>query len=164
LVTPAARADPGHHAIRAREEADTLVSVDPDHPHDETSTGLGAPVAPLPLRVAAVLVGLEGIAITALGATEAIRTTSARVVMGATTALFFVVFGLALVACAWGLRRVSTYARGPVLIAQLIALGMAWSFKDPSTWGISVALAVPAVAVLVAMLHPATLAALDDHA
>ncbi|MFL6059612.1 MAG: hypothetical protein ACJ72E_00165 [Marmoricola sp.] len=119
--------------------------------------------APVPLRVAGVLVALEGTAIAVLGALEALNTSSLRVVMGATTSLFFVVFGLALVACAWGLSRVAAWARGPVLIAQLISLGMAWSFKAPDTWGISVLLAVPAVAVLIAMLHPATLAALDDE-
>jgi hypothetical protein len=136
---------------------DTLRSVEPEPTTEPART-------PAPLRIAAVLVAVEGTAIAVLGAAEALHTTSARVVMGVTTSLFFVGFGLALVACAWGLGRVATWARGPVLIAQLIALGMAWSFKDPDTWGISVLLAVPAVAVLVAMLHPATIAALYDHA
>ena len=119
------------------------------------------PRAPRSLLLAAALVGAEGLFGVGFGIAEAFHTTSARATMGVSTALFFAVFGAALVLCGWGLTRSSTWARGPVLIAQLLALGLAWNFKDGDTWPASVALAVPAVAVLVAMLRPASLAALD---
>ena len=110
------------------------------------------------------LVGLVGLFGIGFGIAEAFHTTSARATMGVSTSLFFAVFGAALVLCAWGLSRSSAWARGPVLIAQLLALGLAWNFKDGDTWPASIALAVPAVAVLVSMLRPASLAALDDPA
>jgi hypothetical protein len=127
----------------------------------ETPLPRSWPDAPRPLVVAAALVALEGLFGVGFGIAEAFHTTSARATMGVTTALFFAAFGAALVGCAWGLTRSASWARGPVLIAQLLALGLAWNFKDGGTWPASVALAVPAVAVLVAMLRPASLAALD---
>ncbi|RNL80065.1 hypothetical protein EFL95_14210 [Nocardioides marmorisolisilvae] len=111
--------------------------------------------------MAAVLVTLEGLFGVGFGIAEAFHTTPARATMGVTTSLFFAVFGAALVGCAWGLSRSAAWARGPVLIAQLLALGLAWNFKDGDTWPASIALAVPAVAVLIAMLRPESLAALD---
>ncbi|MFL6105965.1 MAG: hypothetical protein ACJ716_00070 [Marmoricola sp.] len=128
----------------------------------ETSSARPWPDAPRPLLVAAVLVTLEGLFGVGFGIAEALHTTSSRATMGATTSLFFAVFGAALVGCAWGLSRASGWARGPVLIAQLLALGLAWNFKDGDTWPASIALAVPALAVLVALLRPESLAALDD--
>ena len=119
------------------------------------------PSAPRSLLVAAGLVVLEGLVGVGFGIAEALHTTSARATMGVTTSLFFAAFGAALVGCAWGLSRSGAWARGPVLIAQLLALGLAWNFKDGDTWPASIALAVPAIAVLVAMLRPASLAALD---
>jgi len=141
---------------------DTLLFVDPEPSEAPNGAPTAAsPAAPTPLRVAAVLVVLEGLAIAVLGALEAFHTTSSRAVMGVTTSLFFVAFGLALVACAWGLSRVSTWARGPVLLAQLIWLGLAWNFRHGDTLPIAIALAVPAVVVLVGMLNSASVEALE---
>lgn len=120
------------------------------------------PDAPRSLLLAAALVSAQGLVSAGFGVLEAFHTTSARATMGVTTSLFFVVFGAALVLCAWGLSRSSTWARGPVLIAQLISLGLAWNFRDGDTLPASIGLAVPAVAVLVAMLRPESIAALDD--
>lgn len=127
----------------------------------ETSPTNPRPAAPRALQVAAALVGAEGLFAAGFGVAEAFHTTSARATMGVTTALFFVAFGAALLGCAWGLTRAHVWARGPVLIAQLLALGLAWNFKDGDTWPASVALALPAVVVLVAMLRPESIAALD---
>ncbi len=81
--------------------------------------------------------------------------------MGATTSLFFVAFGAGMVFCAWGLIRLSTWARGPILLAQLISLGLAWSFRDAATGLVSLGFAVPAVLALIGMLHPRTIEALE---
>ncbi|MET3960779.1 hypothetical protein ABIE44_000713 [Marmoricola sp. OAE513] len=119
--------------------------------------------APVPLRVAAAVVALEGVFAVVFGAVEAFATTSERAVMGATTSLFFVAFGAGIVLCAWGLSKVRSWARGPVMLAQLMSLGLAWNFRGGETWWISVVLAVPAVIGLVGMLHPETVAALNEE-
>jgi hypothetical protein len=97
------------------------------------------------------------------GISEAANTTSHRFVMGASTTLFFVVYGAALILCAWGMNSLRSWARGPVLFSQLAWLGLAWNFRTGGTWPISVILAVPAVLVLVALLQPASLDALNRH-
>ncbi len=121
------------------------------------------PPAPFPLLVAAAVVALEGLVSFGFGIAEALHTTGERVAMGASTALFFVAFGAGLVLCAWGLTRLHTWARGPVLLAQLISLGLAWNFRDAETALASVGFAVPAAVALVGMLHPRTIAALQDE-
>ncbi len=119
------------------------------------------PVVPTPLRLAAAVVALQGLVSVVFGLAEALHITGERAVMGASTALFFVAYGAGMVFCAWGLSRVQTWARGPVLLAQLISLGLAWNFRDAGTVFASVGFAVPAVVVLVGMLHPRTIEALE---
>ena len=76
------------------------------------------------------------------------------------TAIFFVVYGALLVLCALALTRQQGWARGPVLLTQLIQLGLAWNLRD--TVLIAVVLVVSALVVLAGMLHPASIAALAD--
>jgi hypothetical protein len=104
---------------------------------------------------------VEGLVAVVFGIAELADLSSKRVAMGVTTGGFFVLLGVALGFCAWGLRHVRSWARGPVLLVQLISLGLAWNFRGGETWGISVALAIPAVVVLAGMLHPATMHALE---
>ena len=111
--------------------------------------------------VAAGLTLVEGLLTAMYGIGEAVHLTSARLVMGVTTSVFFVAYGAAMVVCAWGLQRLRTWARGPVLLAQLIWLGLAWNFRHGDTLPIAIALAVPAVVVLVGMLVPASVEALE---
>lgn len=118
--------------------------------------------APVPLLVAAAVVALEGLFAVVFGAAEALNITSGRAVMGVTTALFFVAFGGGVLFCAWGLSRVRSWARGPVMLTQLMSLGLAWNFRGGETAWISVVLLVPAVIGLIGMLHPQTVAALND--
>jgi hypothetical protein len=82
--------------------------------------------------------------------------------MGVTTALFFIAFGLGLLFCSAGLVRVRAWARGPVMLTQLMTLGLAWNFRGGQTTWISVVLTIPSVIGLIAMLQPATIAALND--
>lgn len=122
------------------------------------------PAVPVPLLIAAAIVALQGVVSIGFGLAEALHITGERVVMGASTALFFVAYGAGMALCAWGLTRLSTWARGPVLLAQLISLGLAWNFRDAETILVSVGFAVPAVVVLVGMLHPRTIEALEGTA
>lgn len=117
--------------------------------------------APAPLVVAAGLTLVEGLLTVMYGLSEAAHLTSQRLVMGVSTALFFVAYGAAMVLCAWGISRLRTWARGPVLLAQLIWLGLAWNFRHGDTLPLAIGLAVPAAVVLVGMLLPASVEALE---
>ena len=112
--------------------------------------------APRSLLVAAGLVVLEGLAFCGYFVLELWHLSSGRMVMGLTTALFFGAYGAGLLACAVGLVRGLTWARSPVLLAQLIQLPVAWSFRGGQTTPVAVALAAAAVVVLVGLLHPAS--------
>ena len=136
--------------------------VDPDTSEPRDQPGRPEQGAPLPLLVAAGVVTLEGLFAVVFGTFEAVSINSSRAVMGVTTALFFVAFGVGLLVCAWGLRQVRSWARGPVMLAQLMSLGLAWNFRGGETGWISVVLLVPGVIGLIGMLHPQTVAALDD--
>ena len=122
---------------------------------------ISAPGAAAPLLTAAGLTLVEGLLTVMYGVSEAVHITSQRLVMGVTTATFFVGYGAAMMICAWGLTRLHTWARGPVLLAQLIWLGLAWNFRDGGTWPVAVGLAVPAAIVLVGMLVPSSVEALE---
>jgi peptidoglycan/LPS O-acetylase OafA/YrhL len=117
--------------------------------------------APAPLVTAAGLTLVEGLLTVMYGISEAVHITSDRVVMGVTTAVFFVAYGAAMMVCAWGLNRLRTWARGPVLLAQLILLGLAWNFREGETLPVAIGLAVPATIVLVGMLLPSSVDALE---
>jgi hypothetical protein len=81
--------------------------------------------------------------------------------MGVTTAAFFLGYAAALLLCGYGLLRLVSWARSPVVLTQLIQLGVAWSWRG--TLAVSVPLALVSVAVLVAVFAPASLAALEPR-
>ena len=76
---------------------------------------------------------------------------------------FFAVYGAGLLFCSWQLYRTRPWARGPVLLAQLIQLGVAWSFWGGATSWLAVTLAFAAVIVLAGLLHPQSIDALNDE-
>jgi hypothetical protein len=127
----------------------------------ETGSPYSRHGAPAPLVTAAGLTLVEGLVTVMYGIGEAVHISSQRLVMGVTTSVFFVVYGAAMVLCAWGLNRLRTWARGPVLLAQLILLGLAWNFRAGDTLPLAIAMAVPAVVVLVGMLVPSSVDALE---
>ena len=118
--------------------------------------------APAPLVVAASLAAIEGLVIGVYGLLELFSVTPGRVTMGLTTAMFFAAYGALLVFCAWQLTRRAAWARGPVLLAQLIQLGLAWNFRDGDTLPVAVGLALVSVVVLAGLFHPASMRALDQ--
>jgi hypothetical protein len=119
---------------------------------------------PAPLAAAAGLTGIQGLLTVVFGITEGLSLDSARLVMGVTTGAFFLAYGVALMVCAWGLNAVRPWARGPVLLAQLIWLGLAWSFRAGSTLPVAIGLAVVAAIVLAGLLHPRSIDALERAA
>ncbi len=115
---------------------------------------------PATLVGAAVLVGLEGLFLCVLAVLEVAALESGRVTLGITTGLFFVVLGAGLLLCAWGLFRVGSWARGPVVAAELIGVLMSFSFWGGETTLAAVVILVVSLAVLVGVLHPASTRAL----
>ncbi len=117
---------------------------------------------PLALLLATSLVGLESAALVVLGLVEVAVLSGSRVTMGVTTAVFFLAAGAGLGFCALSLLRLRSWARAPVVLAQLIQLGLAWSFRGGGTTLVAVALAVVAAAVLGGVFAPASIRALDE--
>ncbi|MEQ6900078.1 hypothetical protein [Nocardioides sp. YIM 152588] len=113
---------------------------------------------PAPLTVAASLAAVEGVVLVLLAVLEAVEISTDRLGFGASTAFFFGAYGVLLVVAAISLWRGAAWSRGPVLITQLILLGLAWSLREE----VAVALALAAVGgvALAGMLHPASIAAL----
>ena len=95
-----------------------------------------------------------------LAALELAHVSSERLSLGVSTAVFFAAYGAVLVLCAWALSRRHGWARGPVLLTQLIQLGLAWNLRDVTL--VAVVLVVGALIVLAGMLHPATIEVLTD--
>ena len=118
---------------------------------------------PAPLVVAASLVTVEGLLLIVFAVLELASLDSDRVAMGATTSIFFLGYAALLLLCAWSLVNGHSWARSPVVLTQLIGLGVAWSFRGGETTGVAVAIAVVAVVVLVGVFHPASLEALSDE-
>jgi hypothetical protein len=112
------------------------------------------------LTGAAVLVGLEALGLVVLGISELGVLSGSRATMGLTTSLFFVLYGAGLAAFAWLLVRLRSWTRAPVVLSQLIQLGLAWSFLGGGTVLVAVALGVVALLVLAGVFHPASIAAL----
>ena len=118
--------------------------------------------APAPLVVAASLAAVEGLVIGVYGLLELFSVSPGRVTMGVTTAVFFGAYGALLVFCRWQLTRRAAWARGPVLLPQLIQLGLAWNFRDGDTRPVAIGLALVSVVVLGGLFHPASMRALDQ--
>lgn len=118
------------------------------------------PDRPAPLTVAASVAAIEGVLLVVLGVLETLAISSSRLTLGVTTAVFFVAYGAALLLCAWGLWRLRLWARSPVVLGQLIQLGLAWNLRGGETTPVAVALVVVAFVVLVGLLHPASTEAL----
>ena len=118
--------------------------------------------APPPLVVAAALTGVEAFVLAGLGVLEVADLHPERMTMGVTTAAFFLGAAAALGWCAWSLWRVRRWARGPVVMSQLIVLGLAWNLWAGSTRTLSAGLAVVGLVVIAGILHPASTRELES--
>jgi hypothetical protein len=113
--------------------------------------------------VAASLTGIEAFVLAALGVLELANLRSGRLTMGLTTSVFFLAAALGLAWCAWSLWRARRWARGPVVMAQLIQLGLAWNLWAGATKPLSAGLAVVALVVIVGLVHPSSTRVLEDE-
>jgi hypothetical protein len=117
---------------------------------------------PPPLLVAASLAALEGLLLLVYGVLEAANVHAERAAMGITTAAFFAILGGALIGAAWLVVRGRTGARSPIIVAQVMFLGLAWSFLGGATTWVAVGLGIVAIVVLAGLFHPASIDALTD--
>ena len=117
---------------------------------------------PAPLVVAASLAAIEGLLLLGYAVLEVASLDSDRVTMGVTTAVFFAGYGGLLLLAARAVTRGQSWGRSPLVLAQLIQLGLAWSFRGGDTTIVAVAIAVVAVVVLVGLFMPASIEALAD--
>ncbi|HET7328463.1 MAG TPA: hypothetical protein VFJ14_14395 [Nocardioidaceae bacterium] len=114
----------------------------------------------LSLGLAAVLVVVEGLAVLAVGISVLTSVSGSRLGLDVAAIGFFGAYAVALLVCARGLWHQRRWSRGPVVFAQLIQLGVAWSFFGGSTPAVALTLVAIAVAVLALVLAPASTAAL----
>jgi hypothetical protein len=117
---------------------------------------------PPPLTVAASLTAVEGIVLLLQGfVTQVPGLPGDRFAMHVTTLAFFVVYGVFLGFCAYQLYRLHSWARAPVVLAQLIQILVGASFWGGGTTVVSVVTVLVGVVVLAGIFHPASLAALE---
>ncbi len=102
------------------------------------------------------MVLVEGVALLGFAAAEVLANDGASLAATLSNAVFFLLYAAGLDLSAWGLARLRSWSRGPVVLAQLIQLGVAWSFYGNDTVGVAVVLAATAVAVLLVVLSPST--------
>ncbi len=119
--------------------------------------------APAPLVVAASLVAVEAMLLVIQGVAQIVSVSGDRAAMGVTTSVFFVLYGAGLAFCALMVTRLSSWARAPIVVSQLILLLLAWSFRGGDTTAVAITFALVAVLVLLGVFHPASLDALADE-
>lgn len=107
-----------------------------------------------PLRFAAVLLALEGLAAGAFGVLVLSQITGERPSFALATGLLLLGYAAVLFALGRGVLRGRRWSRGPAVATQLIHLLTAWSFRQGVTAGVAVAVAVAALVVLVCLLLP----------
>jgi hypothetical protein len=120
------------------------------------------PVKPAPLIAAASLVAVEAIVLLGYAVLELFSVSSDRVAVAVTTGVFFAAYGALLLFCAREVTRGRSWARSPIVLAQLIQLGVAWSFRGGDTTPVAIVLAVVALVVLAGLLSPSSVDALAD--
>jgi hypothetical protein len=105
---------------------------------------------------AACIVFAEAAGLTVLAVVELVQLDGGRLALGLTNAVFFLLYAAGLAFCARGLLRLSRWTRSPLVMAQLIQLGVAYSFYGHDTGWVAVVLAATAVPVLGVLFAPST--------
>ena len=124
----------------------------------------GQPSAvPPPLTVAVSLAALEAAVLVLQGFALMPALEGERLVMGTTSVAFFLLYGGFLGYCAWSVYRLRSWARAPLVLAQLIQILVGASFWGGSTTIIAVVVVAVGVLTLAGIFHPASLAALEGE-
>ncbi len=113
--------------------------------------------APLPVRAAGVLVGLQGVAGVAVAVAVLVRGSTGPVPI-VPTAVWFAGFGAVLLAVGANLVRGRLGARTPAVVVQILLLGVSWYAAGPSSQpAYGIPSAIFCVVVLVLLFSPPAL-------
>jgi hypothetical protein len=121
------------------------------------------PDRPRWLVAAAVVVGLEGLALLAYAAflgVETVVSTPEHRDVATGSATFLALIGVALCAVWWALWRRQGWAAGAAVTAQLVSVAIAWYMLAARFWLGGIPLAVGVVVALVGLFAPSTRTAL----
>jgi hypothetical protein len=110
--------------------------------------------------VAALVCLVEAAALAVLAVIEVATLDSERLVAGVTTTVFFALYAVGLAVAALGLARARSWSRAPLMLSELIQIGLAWSFHGPGTNAVAVLLFASAAFVIVVLVLPSTTLAL----
>jgi hypothetical protein len=129
---------------------------------DPLPPAASGPAVPPPLTVAVSLAALEGAVLVLYGLALLPSLEGERLAMGASAVLFFAVYGGFLGYCASQLYRLRSWARPPLVLAQLMQVVVGASFWGGSTTVVALVAVVSAVVALAGVFHPASLAAVEQ--
>ena len=115
---------------------------------------------PPPLSVAVSLTLVEVLILVGYGITLAFNASADKAGLAITSVAFFLLYGGGLGYCAWQVRRLQSWARSPLVLAQLIQVLTAASFWGGRTTVIAVAGILAGLVVLAGIFHPDSIAAL----
>lgn len=118
---------------------------------------IAADGAPPPLVVAASLTAVEALLLAGYGVSLFGATDPQHPQVAITTGIAFLFLGAGMCWCAWQVTQGHSWARSPIVLAQLITLGTAQSFWGGDTKLVTVGLVVTALVVLVGVFHPASI-------
>jgi hypothetical protein len=128
----------------------------------DTSPTVPPHTLPLPVRVAAALVALEGLAVIGYAGVQLAAAVDGVAQVAISVGVFFLVYGAGQLLVARGLWRCEGWARSGAVATQLIQLGVAWSLRDDPTTALAVVLAVVAAATAALLLTKASMAVFAD--
>ena len=131
-------------------------------PHDGSETPGRRVVVPPPLTVAVSVAALEAALLVLQGLALISAVEGERFALGATSVAFFLLYGGFLGYCAWQVYRLHSWARSPLVLAQLIQILVGASFWGGATKIIAIVAVVLGVLALAGIFHPASLAALEN--
>lgn len=129
-------------------------------PAESADGPLSAVERPVRVSVAAVLVGLEGLALAGFGLQTLVMLLAGyepdSVTQAVTGAITMLVLALLPLGTARGLWVLSRWSRGPAIFMQLLALPVGWQMANSSgvLFVVGLTTAVVAIATLVCLFHP----------
>ncbi|MFE6645358.1 hypothetical protein ACFVJS_02265 [Nocardioides sp. NPDC057772] len=117
---------------------------------------------PWTLLLTVIAAGVEAAAMLLWGALEFVRIPDAASLTTAVAGgMFFLLCAAGIGWCAFMIWRLESWSRAPLVLVQLIVLGLAWNLREDLA--ISGGLALVALVALVGIFAPPSIAALEER-